>query len=116
MTKSVCLSSLVCLLLLSLVGCSEPQQKEQKSRFDLYPSASYLVGGGYLLDYVALMDGTILVLDTSSSKYLLTKSIKKGDKFELEIDPEFLKTYGLDSEQVNIKLFLVPEGYNRINQ
>ena len=100
-------------LILCLVGCSGIVKRPVFDD-DGLPSKCYLVGGGLSLDYSAPSPGTAYVVDMSSKKYIITKSVEAGENIELNIDPteEDVKTglesLGIDASQLDIKLFFVP--------
>lgn len=51
------------------------------------PGGARLVGGGIKIEYKAPADGTAIVLERTSDRMVVTKSLEKGDDFSFEFDP-----------------------------
>ncbi len=100
-------------LLLVAAGCGINSKNPIFNSADI-PARSFLVGKGFSLDYSAPSAGTAYVVDMSSGKYLMTKSLEKGERIEFDLDPSQeevksgLESLGLDMSQLDISLFFVP--------
>ena len=101
------LSLLTCMF---LVGCANDSPSDAN---DL-PSDKFLVGGGLMVDYTAPEHGSLIYADKTSGKILLTKGLKKEERYGFQGLTEemrrLLETEGIDLSKARFVLYFVPTG------
>lgn len=86
---------------LFIVGCASGTQYFKSNGL---PRDHFYIGGGYAIDYTAQTTGTLYIVEKSSNKLVVTKSMSSGERFENSID--------LADESVmelSVKLAIKPE-------
>ena len=76
------------------------------------PNQKYLVGGGLQIEWVAPEAGTAYLVEETTGKIVMTKSMQPGDKFEFnpgQADPKEAKEiFGVEMSELKFSLFFVP--------
>jgi len=100
---------LLALMAFSTAGCSSTSYPLSAEGL---PAKEYLVGGGFMIDWVAPEDGTAYLVEEKTKKILGTKSLKKGERFDLSFtstEPEeFEKMLGVTPAEARFSLYFVP--------
>jgi hypothetical protein len=96
-----------------LAGCGSMRTYSGKD-FDSkgLPNQKYLVGGGLQIEWVAPQKGTAYLVEETTGKIVMTKSLQPGDTFEFspgQADPKEAKeVFGVDMSELKFFLFFVP--------
>ena len=101
---------MVTILALVLGGCTIVGDSGS-FRSDGLPKQQYYVGGGFMIEYEAPSPGTLYVVEKTSVKFIVTKSLDEGEVFELTLDPtdtEGLEIIGIDPLNVKFCMYFVP--------
>ncbi|MHC4289849.1 MAG: hypothetical protein ACYSO4_02940 [Planctomycetota bacterium] len=89
-------------------------------RSDGLPKQQYYVGGGFMIEYEAPSPGTLYVVEKTSIKFIVTKSLDEGEVFELSLDPTDtagLEKIGIDPLDVKFCMYFVPsEGTEEVSE
>lgn len=104
---------IVAILALFLGGCATIGMSGA-FRSDGLPEEDYYVGGGFSLNYLAHEHGIVYVVENVSGKILITESLKKGSRYQADINPTEdevhlrLKSIGIDPTNMKLSLYFVP--------
>jgi len=98
------------LLLITSAGC---KSADKTSYLDNgLPKKEYLIGGGFIVDFVVPQDGTAYLVLRNKNKIVQTSSLKKGDHFTFgsNFNPETIDEYyfGVPTSDAVIDLYFVP--------
>lgn len=79
------------------------------------PAHRYYVGGGILIEYKAPENGTVFVVEETTDRILVTKSIEQGEAFEFKVEVEdaearkqFEAALGKAVNEARFALFFIP--------
>jgi len=107
-TNAISLAILV-LGMIGVAGCGpEPTGPFRSSGL---PSKEYLVGGGFIITWLAPEDGTAYVVEETTTKILQTGFLQKGEKidFHMGLEPdEFERIMGIKLGEATFNLYFVP--------
>ena len=102
---------LLCLLTTFAWGCAHgPDPARDLVRVGDNPN-NYLVGGGIVIEYRAPTAGTAVLLDRTSRRLLLTRSLEPGQVLEASVyeDPaEAEELLGLPLHEADLRLYFFP--------
>ena len=76
------------------------------------PDRRYLVGGGFLIEYLSPGDGTALWVEETTGKVLATKSVTgTGSEIEFEADSpsDLERVVGIPLKEMKLGLYFIPE-------
>ena len=109
-SSQISLSTLLLALSLSAAGCYGGPYFNKAFNSNGIPKHQYLVGGGFVIEYVAPANGTAYWVEETTQKILETKSLSSGDKAEFKGgDPEQIKqVLGIDFADIKLTLYFVP--------
>jgi hypothetical protein len=94
----------------ALLGCASPGGGPYNSSG--IPSKRYISGGGFLIEYTAKEPGTAVVVEQTTNKVLVTKTLGKGEEFEMDFDPteeDLAKALGIQPSEARLVLYFVPD-------
>ena len=108
--SQISLAALLLALSLSAAGCYGGPSSNKVFTANDIPVRQYLVGGGFVIEYVAPVNGTAYWVEETTQKILQTKSLNSGDKAEFGGgDPKQLKqVLGIDFKDIKFTLYFVP--------
>jgi len=77
------------------------------------PSGLRAVGGGLTIKWTAPTEGTVYLVEKTSSKIVETRSLAKGEPYEFEVDPDrgtetFQKAIGTKLGDAQLVLYFKP--------
>ena len=113
------MSVLLCLMMVFAWGCSHsgPDPARDLVRAGENPN-DYLVGGGIAIEYRASEPGTAVLLERTSGRIIVTKSLERQELFDVELDPmdaDVLEAFrqasgGVPLEDADLRLYFFPAG------
>ena len=94
-------------LILAMAGCAATHPNFTRRSV---PIKSFLVGGGFMIQYIAPAEGIAYWVEETSQKILETQSMRLGDKAEFDGEPEDLAdALGIPKEKVKLTLYFIPD-------
>ena len=113
-SSQITLATLLLALSLSAAGCFAPHPSHNEVfTVNNIPVRQYLVGGGFVIEYVAPVNGTAYWVEETTQKILETKSLNSGDKAEfggggaIELT-QVKQLLGIVLKDVRFTLYFVP--------
>lgn len=74
------------------------------------PKKSYLVGGGFNIQYTAPCSGVAYWVEESTHKILETQSLKAHEKCEFSGQPDTISSaLGIDKTEIKLTLYFIPD-------
>ena len=95
--------------IIGIAGCGSEQTGPFRSSG--LPSKKYLVGGGFMITWLAPEDGTAYVVEETTTKILQTEFLQKGEKFKFSLGfkpDEFERIMGIKLGEATFNLYFVP--------
>ena len=94
-------------MIMVLAGCTATHPNFTRRSI---PLKSFLVGGGFTIQYIAPAEGIAYWVEETSQKILETQSMRLGDKAEFDGEPEQLaEALGIPKEKVRLTLYFIPD-------
>lgn len=104
---------IIAIMALVLGGCATTGLSGAFDK-DGLPKQQYYVGGGFSLNYRAMIPGTVYVVEENTGTLLITESLGTNQVYDADIDPTNedvhlrLKSTGIDPTNMKLSLYFVP--------
>ena len=111
--------SMTCIVLAAfavvlLAGCQTELVSDNGGNFNSkgLPSSKYFVGGGLEIVWDAPEDGTAYLVEETTSKFIMTKSLEEDEKFDFSpgsVGPDEAKSvFGVEMAKLKFSLYFIP--------
>ena len=98
---------------LTLAGCGAMYGPTGDFDGNGIPHKKYLVGGGLQIEWTAPQPGTAYLIETHTSKIIMTKSLDTDEEIEFSAEsaePEFVKrALGMELSELKFSLYFIPK-------
>jgi len=102
-------------VIFTIVGCASNSNLGR----DGLPSKKYLVGGGFSINWIAPQAGIAYLVEETTGKILMTKSLQADEVFDIELPsaPEEAKEFlGIEMADVKLSLYFIPSAQKKASQ
>ena len=97
-----------------LTGCQTELVSDTGGYFNSkgLPNSKYFVGGGLEIVWDAPQDGTAYLVEETTGKFIMTKSLKADERFDFSpgsVQPDEAKSvFGVEMAKLKFSLYFIP--------